>query len=86
LQPDSYNEATINLVDSADEYTAKLKANSPSNGSGCGREGNITAKRLKTPEKPPEYTTPRLSANVPSGRTIIYRVCRVDINQVVTTG
>ena len=48
-------EATLILSDSGDEYTGESKSefldlNWKAVG---GREGNITAKRLKTPEKPP---------------------------------
>jgi len=48
-------EVTLILSDSGDEYTGETKSefldlNWKAVG---GREGNITAKRLKTPEKPP---------------------------------
>jgi hypothetical protein len=48
-------EATLILSDSGDEYTGESKSEFLDlNWKAVGRrEGNITAKRLKTPEKPP---------------------------------
>jgi hypothetical protein len=77
------------LSDSGDEYTGETKSefldlNWKAVG---GREGNITAKRLKAPEKPPEYNdTAPVGERYRQGETIIYRVCRVDNYQVVTIG